>query len=71
MRKVNEGMPNYHNNHNKGALYITFDIDFPKGEITKEDKETIRQILSKYKTLNSNDIPQDDKYKFYNGLRGY
>lgn len=80
VRKSNEGMPNYDNNHVKGALYITFDVDFPKGELSGEDKETIRQILSKYKTLGSNDIAHDEKeltsstgdvYKFYNGLRGY
>lgn len=82
VRKSNEGMPNYDNNHIKGALYITFDVDFPKGEISQEDKETIRQILSKYKTLS--DSPQEDasnneinssktseSFKFYNGLRGY
>lgn len=86
VRKSGEGMPNYENNHAKGALYITFDVDFPKGELSAEDKETIRSILSKYKTLNGNDSGnQEDKsneiddassktsdpYKFYNGLRGY
>ena len=34
-----EGMPNYDNNNVKGSLYITFDIDFPKGALTEEDKE--------------------------------
>jgi len=39
MRKPMEGMPNYDNNNVKGSLYITFDIDFPKGALTEEDKE--------------------------------
>ena len=38
MRKVDEGMPNYENNNVKGALYITFDIDFPKGALSDEQK---------------------------------
>jgi len=80
VRKANEGMPNYDNNNVKGALYVTFDVDFPKGELSPEDKTTIRQILSKYKTLGSNDLEQNEAtplsssgniYKFYNGLRGY
>lgn len=50
IRKTDEGMPNYDNNHVKGALYITFFVDFPKGEISAEDKEAIRNLLSKYKT---------------------
>lgn len=39
MRKPGEGMPNYENNNVKGQLFITFDIDFPKGTLTEEDKE--------------------------------
>lgn len=39
MRKPNEGMPNYENNNVKGSLYITFDIDFPKGVLSEEDKK--------------------------------
>ena len=39
MRKSMEGMPNYENNNVKGSLYITFDIDFPKGELKEEDRE--------------------------------
>lgn len=51
VRKAGEGMPNYDNNHQKGALYITFNVEFPKGEINTDDKESLRQILSKYKTI--------------------
>lgn len=39
MRKPGEGMPNYENNNVKGQLFITFDIDFPKGTLTEEEKE--------------------------------
>lgn len=70
IRKINEGMPNYDNNHVKGALYITFDVDFPRGEISEEDKESIKQILSKYKTVDS-EQNSENSHVFYNGLRGY
>ena len=39
MRKSAEGMPNYENNNVRGQLWITFDIDFPKGSLTEEEKE--------------------------------
>ena len=40
IRKKGEGMPNYDNNNNKGMLFITFDVDFPKGELSNEQKES-------------------------------
>lgn len=46
MRKSNEGMPNYENNNVKGALFITFDIEFPKGSLTEEEKEG--RLIMKY-----------------------
>ena len=39
MRKSMEGMPNYENNNVKGSLYLTFDLDFPKGELSQDDRE--------------------------------
>ena len=39
IRKANEGMPNFENNNVLGTLYITFDVDFPKNELTEEEKE--------------------------------
>lgn len=60
IRKKNEGMPNYENNNAKGTLFITFDVEFPKGELTAEDKEDMRRILK-----------QDMPTKIYNGLQGY
>ena len=38
IRKKNEGMPNYENNNVKGILFITFDVMFPKKELTSEQK---------------------------------
>ena len=39
IRKVSEGMPNYENNNVKGTLFITFDVEFPKGALSEEEKE--------------------------------
>ena len=45
IRKKNEGMPNYENNNQKGTLFITFDVEFPKGELTPEEKEGESSII--------------------------
>ncbi|XP_060067328.1 dnaJ homolog subfamily B member 11-like [Ylistrum balloti] len=58
MRKSGEGMPNYENNNVKGALIITFDVEFPKGTLTQEDQEQIKDILK-----------QESKKVVYNGLQ--
>lgn len=60
IRKKNEGMPNYENNNLKGTLYITFDVDFPKVELSPEHREQIKEIFK-----------EETKTKIYNGLRGY
>jgi len=60
MRKPGEGMPNHENNNQRGTLFITFDVEFPKGELTEEEKETIRKIFK-----------EESKQKAYNGLRGF
>lgn len=60
IRKKGEGMPNYENNNLFGTLYITFDVEFPKQELSEEDKEAIKKILN-----------QSSNNKVYNGLRGY
>lgn len=60
IRKKGEGMPNYENNNLFGTLYITFDIEFPKGEIAADDKEKIAAILN-----------QKSKTATYNGLGGF
>ena len=60
IRKKGEGMPNYENNNLFGTLYITFDVSFPKGELSAEEKETVTKVL-KQESINS----------VYNGLGGY
>ncbi|KAI1292324.1 DnaJ -like protein subfamily B member 11 [Halotydeus destructor] len=60
MRKTGEGMPNYENNNLHGTLYITFDVEFPKGELSEEERNQIKSILK-----------ENVKTKTYNGLRGY
>lgn len=60
IRKKGEGMPNYENNNLVGTMYITFDIDFPKGQLNDEDKQKIKEILD-----------QDSKSSVYNGLGGF
>lgn len=58
IKKKGEGMPNYHDNNEKGLLVITFEVDFPKGELNEEEKEAVKKILK-----------QPSKQKAYNGLQ--
>uniref|UniRef100_T1IYX8 J domain-containing protein n=1 Tax=Strigamia maritima TaxID=126957 RepID=T1IYX8_STRMM len=60
MRKKGEGMPNYDNNNLFGILYITFDVEFPKKDLTEQDTIAIKTILDQTSINN-----------VYNGLRGY
>uniref|UniRef100_A0A7E4WCI2 DnaJ homolog dnj-20 n=1 Tax=Panagrellus redivivus TaxID=6233 RepID=A0A7E4WCI2_PANRE len=61
IRKKDEGMPSITDNNVKGILYITFDVEFPRGELTPEDRLAIAALLK-----------QDDiQPKVYNGLQGY
>ena len=39
IKKSGEGMPNYDNNLVKGTLYITVDVDFPRGTLSDDKKE--------------------------------
>lgn len=59
IRKKGEGMPNYENNNDKGVLYITFDVEFPKHEFTDEEKESLQQLLQ-----------QKPNNRIYNGING-
>lgn len=59
IKKKGEGMPNYENNNIRGSLYITFDVDFPKVQLSEEDKQSIMKILD-----------QKSTQKIYNGLHG-
>ncbi|VVC32994.1 DnaJ domain,Chaperone DnaJ, C-terminal,DnaJ domain, conserved site,HSP40/DnaJ peptide-binding [Cinara cedri] len=60
IRKKGLGMPNYENNNMHGYLIITLDIQFPKNNLTEQDKEDLKKILS-----------QSSVNKLYNGLDGY
>lgn len=39
IRKNGEGMPNYENNNLRGTLYISFDVEFPKTQLSDTEKE--------------------------------
>ena len=61
IRKKDEGMPSLTNNNEKGILYITFDVEFPRGELTDEEKEAVSALLKQ----------SEFQTKIYNGLQGY
>uniref|UniRef100_A0AC35U280 J domain-containing protein n=1 Tax=Rhabditophanes sp. KR3021 TaxID=114890 RepID=A0AC35U280_9BILA len=61
IRKKDEGMPNPTDLTSKGMLYITFDVEFPRGALTDEEKVTISQVLKQ----------TSFQAKEYNGLQGY
>jgi DnaJ family protein B protein 11 len=51
IKKKGEGMPNYENNNLKGDLYVTFDIDFPRKELSQEQKDCMYMKLCNKKLL--------------------
>jgi len=53
-------MPSYENNNLFGTLYITFDVEFPKGELSAEQKKELSQIFNQ-KSISAS----------YNGLGGF
>jgi DnaJ family protein B protein 11 len=54
-------MPSLTDNNQRGLLYITFDLEFPRGELTTEQKSQLAELLK-----------QDEfQPKVYNGLQGY
>lgn len=38
-------MPNYDNNNAKGDLYITFDVEFPRGGLEDSEKEGMSHLI--------------------------
>lgn len=42
VQKAGEGMPNYEDNTRRGNLYITIDVDFPRGTFSDEDQEGLQ-----------------------------
>uniref|UniRef100_A0AC34QRS6 Chaperone DnaJ C-terminal domain-containing protein n=1 Tax=Panagrolaimus sp. JU765 TaxID=591449 RepID=A0AC34QRS6_9BILA len=61
IRKKDEGMPSISDNNKKGILYVTFDVEFPRGELTEEEKQAVITLLKQ----------SDFQPKTYNGLQGY
>ena len=41
IQKQGEGMPNYDNNLIRGNLYITIDVEFPRGTFSETDQEGV------------------------------
>ena len=39
IKKKGEGMPLYENNQAHGDLYITFDVQFPRGNLTNDERQ--------------------------------
>lgn len=39
IKKKEEGMPSYDNNNLFGDLFITFDVEFPRGTLDVDEKE--------------------------------
>lgn len=58
IKKPNEGMPKHENSNQFGTLYVTFDVEFPRGELTADEKAQIKAILKQ----------EDKPVKIYNGL---
>ncbi|CAF2797902.1 unnamed protein product [Rotaria sp. Silwood2] len=57
IKKKGEGLPQHDQNNIVGDLYVTIDIDFPKGEFNDEQREAIKTLLQ-----------QASKHRLYNGL---
>ncbi|CAD6198765.1 unnamed protein product [Caenorhabditis auriculariae] len=58
LRKKDEGMPSLQDNQVRGVLVVTFDVEFPKTELSTEQKTQIVEILQQAAI----------KPKAYNGL---
>ncbi len=41
IQKTGEGMPNYDNNKMRGTLYVTMDVEFPRGSLSEETREGV------------------------------
>jgi len=61
IRKKDEGMANLDDNNKRGVLYITFDVEFPQGQLDEDQKSVVAELLKQ----------PDFKAKSYNGLQGY
>ncbi|CAF4903009.1 unnamed protein product, partial [Rotaria socialis] len=55
--KKGEGLPQHDQNNIIGDLYVTIDVDFPKGAFDNEQREAIKTLLQ-----------QEPKHRLYNGF---
>ncbi|XP_041118253.1 dnaJ homolog subfamily B member 11-like [Polyodon spathula] len=58
--KKGEGLPNFDNNNIRGSLIISFDVEFPREQLSEQQRKGIRELLK-----------QESIQKVYNGLQGY
>ncbi|MGH0143777.1 UNVERIFIED_CONTAM: hypothetical protein FKN15_000933 [Acipenser sinensis] len=58
--KKGEGLPNFDNNNIRGSLIISFDVEFPREQLSEQQRKGIRELLK-----------QASIQKVYNGLQGY
>lgn len=61
VKKRGEGLPSNENYNIRGDLYVTFDVEFPRGMLTEEQREGVKKVLTSKKI----------EPKTYNGLQGY
>lgn len=45
--KKGEGLPNFDNNNIKGSLIITFDVEFPKEQLTNDQRKGVYFIYKR------------------------
>ena len=78
IKKKGEGLPQHEQNNVFGDLYVTIDVDFPKGEVSNEQREGFFRLhldfdcqpigfvlsLSVIKNL----FNQQSKHRLYNGI---
>ncbi|CAF4813969.1 unnamed protein product [Rotaria socialis] len=57
IKKKGEGLPQHDQNNIIGDLYVTIDVDFPKGAFDNEQREAIKTLLQ-----------QEPKHRLYNGF---
>jgi len=57
IKKKGEGLPQHEQNNVFGDLYVTIDVDFPKGEMSNDQREMIKNLFN-----------QQSKTRLYNGI---
>ena len=48
IKVAKEGMMSYDNNHVKGDLFVTFDVEFPVGKLPASAKEPLIKVLQDF-----------------------